>query len=261
MGGHVGGPRVVPSVLAVDDEGAVDREPEGVIARRDQLGLLDLRIRRQSPVCDEQAMAFGFVGSLVARVPDPLGPAERGLGQLYLARSVGADPLGPGPVRRIEQSHRPERRLAPGRGAAVLVPGPHLPVARLMRRQRLAGIHDGRGLVALDAAAIPEIALVADQGRRIAGYQDMIGGLLLTALRQRSLAERLRGDDPAQSRRLDVDTQRILAVFAAEIRHGQAAGPFLLRAGRRRRVESPAHQPEKNQPRGHGSKHGILPDP
>ena len=129
--------RVVPAArarLTVDDEMAVDREPEEVVGRRDQLGLLDLGVFGKSQRRDEQAMALGLVRPLVAGMPDPLGPVERGARAAPPCRDlVGADPLGLAPVRRLEQAHGPEPGWLQAEGLAVLVPDPDLPVARLVR--------------------------------------------------------------------------------------------------------------------------------
>src|SRR5262245_22301627 len=124
-------------------------------------------------------MALRLVRPVVAGMPDPLGSLERRHGELHLPGAVGADPLGLAPVGRIEQPHRPERRLAPGGWLAILVPHPDLPVARLVRAERLAGIDDRGCLVALDATAIPEVALVAGQRISITGDDHVIGRLLL----------------------------------------------------------------------------------
>jgi len=104
------------------------------------------------------------------------------------AGPVVPDPLSL-PVRWLEQSHRPDRRRTPGRGLAILVPNLDLPVARLIGRERFSAVDDGRSIVALHLAAVPEVALVKHQIGVAAGYQNLVLGLSLTALG--------RGDDPA----------------------------------------------------------------
>ena len=179
---------------------------------------------------------WGLFGPLSPACQIHLAPSNGASGELDLPGLVGADPLGLGPIRRLEQAHRPERGLAPGRGRAVLVPDPDLPVARLVRPERLAGIDDGRGLVALDPAAVPEVALVAAQGLGVAGDQHLIGRLLLAAPDG--------FDDPAQARRLDVDAQGIDEVLATQVARGQAAvGPPARCA--RASGEGRPHQPEQ----------------
>ena len=101
---------------------------------------------------------------------------------------VITDPLSL-PVGGFEQSHGPDRQRTPGRGLAILVPNLDLPVARLIGQERFSAVDNGRGVVALHLAAVPEVSLVELQNGLAAGHQNLVPGLSLAALG--------RGDDPA----------------------------------------------------------------
>ena len=77
-----------------------------------------------------------------------------------------------------------------------------------MRCQRLSLVSDAGGLITLDLAAVPEVALVAAERGLVAGDQNMVGRLLL--------ASPGRGDDPAQPGLRSIDPQRVSAVFAPQ---------------------------------------------
>ena len=77
-----------------------------------------------------------------------------------------------------------------------------------MRCQRLARVDDGSGLITLDLAAVPEVALVVAERRLVARDQNLISRLLL--------ASPGRGDDPAQPGLRGIDPQRVGAVFAPQ---------------------------------------------
>src|ERR1700722_1414624 len=96
----------------------------------------------------------GFGASSFA-APDPIRSVKVGDGKIVVAN--GRSKLDPGclPVAGAEQTHRPNRRLAPWSGASVLVPDAHFPIAGGSARQWLARILDVDRLIRRHLASVP----------------------------------------------------------------------------------------------------------
>ena len=113
------------------------------------------------------------------------------------------------PVVRLQQPHLEPRRLAPGAGAILRVPGAHPPPAALpaaKRSPRVGHVHRPlRGYL----AAVPDQFGPRAQRRAAAGHHDPVGGLQVPA--------RLRRRQPAQPRPARVDSQRIDRILAAQL--------------------------------------------
>src|ERR1019366_8684396 len=148
---------------------------------------------------------------LAFREPDPLRLAEHLLRRLARSRFIQSDPFGV-PIGWPEESHCPARRLAPGGWLALPIPHPDLPVAFLLRYQRLAGVAELDGLVGTDLAAIPQVALIGVKFVPVTGDQDLVARLDLVPG-----GTFIRAQHPAQARLYDVDAQRVFQVFATQL--------------------------------------------
>ena len=140
--------------------GKRDRAPE--IPRADRRGLFRLALRGTKSTARRRAPSW------------PPGPRAASSSPIHLRV----------PIRRLEQAHRPARRLAPGRRLALLVPHPHLPEAFLLRGQRLAGVAHLDGLVRGHLAAVPKIALAGIQFIPVARDQYLVSALRLARERR-----------------------------------------------------------------------------
>ena len=170
---------------------------------------------------------------------------RRGPGILGLRHAVEPDPLGL-PIRRLEQSHRPPRRRAPGRLPAVLVPHADFPVAVLGGMQLAARVLHVNRLVGSHLAAVPAVALVGLQRGRRAGYQDPIGRLAQAAKRRVC-----RRQHPTQTRPGGVDADRVGLVLAPQLVHRQTL--------RRRSGPARSHQQGNSQrATDTGDQHGAV---
>ena len=250
---------VVVALLAEADVAAVpavgqDR-PEGVVARADAVGHV------VGPVIDPLGVVGpAGVEVVVADAPavevqvvDPQrGGVERGAadGLLDLERgaqvggggrnSPGRRPRPPGSTAASRAARR-SRSTRPSSPRARASPSTRMPACsrpRAGRRssqtftfqkhrwcdaERLPRVDDGRGLVALDLAAVPEVAPVPAERRLVAGHEDLVGRLLLAPLGRRRRSSSVAAGD--------VDPQRVDPVLAPERRRPQALGPGLVRAG------------------------------
>ena len=195
-----------PGLLAIYEELAA------IVRREEQSRLFHSAVRGQGNRLAEIARANwrGLV-RLALREPDPLRVAQHLLRRVLRGRLVQPDPF-PMPIGRVEQSHRPARRLAPSRRLARVVPHPHLPKALLLRAQRLACVADLDGLVCVDLTAVPQVALVGLELVAVAGDQDLVAALGLTA---GSVLTRVQ--DPAQARLQRINAQRVFQILAAQL--------------------------------------------
>ena len=89
-----------------------------------------------------------------------------------------ADPL-PLPIRTIEESHLPPRRLSECRRRIVGVPDPDGPVRSLPRPQRCTLVRRVHGVPARHLSAIPEVRTARQEQRRVARDQDPVRRLAL----------------------------------------------------------------------------------
>jgi len=191
---------------------AIDVEHAAVIRRPGQRGPPHHAVRRQGEPAPEVAGADGRgFFRLAFGEPNPLRVAQHFHRHLARGRLVQPDPPGV-PIRGLEQAHRPARRRAPGRGFAAFVPDPHLPIAGLARGQRAAMVADVNGLIRHHLAAVPKVAPVGRQLPRAAGHQDLPGALLLAAD-----GGLVRAQHPAQAGLGDINSQRVLQVFASQL--------------------------------------------
>ena len=120
---------------------------------------------------------------------------------------AGRDPAA-FPVGRFEEAKRERRRLAPGRLAAVAIPGHHLPTHPVAARQRFSGIGDPERLARVDPAGIPAIGPAGLEQRRLARRENAIGRLPLAAVGVGG------GHDPGEPRLAAADPLRPLEPLA-----------------------------------------------
>ena len=155
-------------------------------------------------------------------IPDPIPFAQAG--GRFLFRLIPPDPLGH-PIIRLQQPHRPKRRLTPDGRFAVLIPHAHLPVATGPRLQRLPLIRHMSAPVTFDLPAVPQVPLILREDFRRGGDQDLIGRLPLPP------DAGLRPHHPTQTRPDDIDPERVLEVFTAQVLDNGACPQLGIRSG------------------------------
>ena len=128
------------------------------------------------------------------------------------------DPFGIA-ARRIQQSHCPGGRFAPRRRLPVAIPRADLPPALLARAELAAAVRHLDRFVRNYFAAVPQIALIPIELLPRAGYEYLVGRLAHAP----SVGVG-RNDDPTEPRLVGIDSQRVLAVLAAQLRRLDVGG-------------------------------------
>ena len=147
-----------------------------------------------------------------AGLDDKIAAQEQG----FAIRRRG-DPSGV-PVVRVEQTHRPDGRLAPTGRLVCLVPYADLPKNLFRRFQRPAGVGNLDGFVGGNPAAVPQVTFVICQLFQRRGGENLAGGLVLAAL--------VAVIHPKQARLRYVNAHRVDRVLATQMRGRQGGtGP------------------------------------
>ena len=156
---------------------------------------------------------------------------------------AGRDPAA-FPVGRFEEAKRERRRLAPGRLAAVAIPGHHLPTHPVAARQRFSGIGDPERLARVDPAGIPAIGHAGLEQRRFARRENAIGRLPLTAVGVGG------GHDPGEPRLAAADALRFLQPLALECHQRDAPCSIAAHGRHQRRADGlDRHTGRRRDPR------------
>ena len=197
--------------------GSVEPEAVLVVGGDDQVGPTRSKLAGQIDGATEEAFSLGDLDCGVAFVgPNPGSICQLqfpGRASRFDGSSVGLGVTKPlrSPEQVRENAHGPGGRLAPLGCVSVLIPDANLPVARLMRLERLAGVGHVRRLIGFDPTTIPEIALAGLECRLARRDKDLVGGLPSALSRVDHL--------PRETGLQGINPERVGEVLATEVIH------------------------------------------
>ena len=191
---------------------AIHGQHKGIVRRHLHGGALDFGITWQIELRAKTNRPLRRLAeAAIMRAPNPRATVET---DRLFGVNARLDPFRL-PILRIQEPHPPQRRLAPIRSLAVLVPNAHFPMAVRPRRERLAGVFDLDALVARNLSAVPKIALLLGEDFRRRGHEDLISRLLDSSFRFPISSFHF----PGKPRLRDIDAKRVFQILAAEVFH------------------------------------------